>query len=280
MTPNKDFESVIQTAILTAYPRTLSDIPYAKEVFDELNKHTVPKNLIINMLAPEIEARYKLVSRLLKESGVNQVLEIAAGYSTRGFDLTKNDGNISYVELDLPEVCDRKVGAINSFATMPENLHVVSGNALRQEDINKCEQFFQKESPVAVTNEGLLRYLDFDEKKQVATNIYKLLSRHGGVWITCDVTPKKFIANQDANLPQFNEDLTKMSDRNNSNWRFEDLDHVKKFFGELGFSIESAHPFSEVKEELTSPEKLNLDDAQVDNLLKDALVVVMRISDQ
>jgi hypothetical protein len=42
-----------------------------------------------------------------------------------------------------------------------------------------------------------IRYLTFEEKKLVAVNIYNYLKKYGGVWITCDVTPRKFIQKQD-----------------------------------------------------------------------------------
>jgi O-methyltransferase involved in polyketide biosynthesis len=95
---NKDFESVIPTAILTAYPKILTDIPYAKEVFAELNRDSIPVSLIVDKLAPELEARHKLINKLLKESKIDQVLELAAGYTTRGVELAQNDSRISYVE--------------------------------------------------------------------------------------------------------------------------------------------------------------------------------------
>lgn len=273
---HKDFESVIPTAILSAYPRTLTDIPYSQEVFNELKKEPYSPKLINDGLAPEIEARYKLLDKLLKKSGINQVLELASGYSTRGLEFTKNDALATYVEIELPEVCERKRDILSAFATIPKNLHILSGNVLDADDFARCEDFF-KPGPVAVLNEGLLRYLSFEEKKQVAENVHKLLSKHGGVWITCDVTPKKFIANQDTNLPDFNKNLSDVSDRNNYSWRFEDVNHVKKFMMDAGLQVESVHPFNEVAEELSSPKKLGLDAKQVHTRLKDAIVAVMKV---
>lgn len=277
MKTNKSFESVIPTAILTAYPRVLSDIPYAAEVFDELKKETIADNLIIDKLAPEIEARYKLINKLLKESKINQILELAAGYSTRGIDLAEHDDRISYVEIDLPQVALKKKGVLRSFTNIPRNLHILSGNALSSVDIDKSGQFFDANSPVVIINEGLLRYLDFEEKKKVAVNIHALLSKHGGIWITCDVTSKKFVINQDKNMAGFNKNLSEVSQRNNANWRFENIGHVKKFFGQIGFKVEEVHPFGEIKGELVSPKKLKLDDTEVGELLKDAVVVVMKV---
>lgn len=272
---DKEYESIIPTAILTAYPRTLTDIPYAKEMFDELKKKAISVDLMLDKLAPEIEARYKLIDKLLKGTSITQILELASGYSTRGLDFTLNK-NATYVELELKEVVDKKKRFINKIMQTPNDLHIIQGNALNYNDFTKCITFFKKEQEVAVIDEGLLRYLDFEEKRIVAENVYKLLSQYGGVWITCDVTPKNFIINQDKNMPNLNKNITDISVRNNANWRFEDEDHVKKFFTEIGFSVEF-HYFHEIKNKLTSPQKLNLPSSEVDKLIDMGIVVVMRI---
>ena len=271
---NNDYTSIIPTAILTAYPRILTDIPYSKEIFNELNKEDISKDFLIDRLAPELEARYKLVDRLIKKTGITQIFELASGYSARGLVFTENK-DVSYVELDLKEVCERKKKIFNTFTTIPSNLHILNGNALDPKDFNKCEKYFDKNKPVCVINEGLLRYLSFDEKRIIAENIYNLLSKYGGVWITCDVTPKKFIQNQDKNMPKLNISISKVSDRNNADWRFENNEHVKKFFEDIGFNLEF-HSFKEVKDKLTSTQKLGLKDDEIDRLLDSATVVVFR----
>ena len=111
--------------------------------------------------------------------------------------------------------------------SIPDNLHIIGGNALRKNDFNKCKKYLKVSELVAVINEGLLRYLTFQEKRIVAKNVYNLLSEFGGVWITCDVTPKKFIQNQNKNLPDFNKKLSNVTSRNNINDRFEDINHIR-----------------------------------------------------
>lgn len=126
-------------------------------------------------------------------------------------------------------------------------------------------------------NEGLLRYLTFDEKRQVAQNIYELLSKYGGFWITSDVTPKKFIESQNNALKDFNKNVSNITPRNNLNDRFEDINHVKEFFGNIGFEVLEVHKFSEVKEELYSINELNIIDNKIEQTLEDAIVVIMKI---
>ena len=272
-----NFNDIMPTAILTAYPKTLTDIPYAKEMMQYLSANiAIGSELIVDRLAPEIEARYKLMNRLLKEQEIGQILEFAAGYSTRGLTFA-NDG-YTYVELDLEEVSDNKKAALRSFTPIPRNLHVVAGSALNPDDISKCEKHFDRQA-VAVIHEGLLRYLNFEEKKKVAENARDILSYYGGVWITCDVTPRKFIANQDKNLAGFNTNLSNLTNRNNADWRFDDIDHVRSFLGKVGFDVE-VHDFNEVQDELLSPEKLGLNKDETARLLDGAIVAVMRLKER
>jgi O-methyltransferase involved in polyketide biosynthesis len=276
MEKNTEYESISPTAIVTAYPRTFTDIPYEKEIYNWLSKNIKVDVSLDKMLAPEIEARYKLANRLLDKVGAQQVLELAAGYSSRGLIYAQK--GIKYVEVDLESVCQNKINAIESFMRVPDNLHIVSGNALEIGDLNECKKYFDKEKPLAIINEGLLRYLTFDEKKIVAQNVYKLLSEFGGAWVTCDVTPKNFLKNQDKNLPSINKNLTSLTNRNSINDRFEDKEHIIKFFGEIGFDVEF-HYFSEAKNELSSPKILGIESEKVDSLIDFAMVVIMRIKD-
>lgn len=227
-------------------------------------------------LAPELEARYLLIDKLLARSGAKQVLELAAGLSPRGLIMTEKEP-MSYVELDLPEMAKMKHAILTSIKEIPDNLLITSGNALRLSDLEKAVFHFDASRPIAVTHEGLLRYLNFDEKTQVAENIKTLLKRFGGVWITCDTTPKKFLAMQDnVTSPSFNKQLISKTNKNFYENMFEDEKHVTKFFGKLGFSVE-VHKFDEVLNDLSSPSKLKLNKAETKKLLESGTVAVMRL---
>lgn len=273
---DKDFEEISPTAIVTSYPRTFTDIPYEKEIYNWLENHCNEEVTLNKMLAPEIEARYKLTNKLLDKYGIKQVLELAAGYSSRGLIYSKKGYN--YIEMDLENVSKNKINLLNSIEqVIPNNLKITSGNALRKSDFDKCEDYFKKDEPVTVINEGLLRYLTFAEKKQVAQNIYDLLLKFDGIWITCDVTPKKFMDSQDKALPNFNAKLATITSRNDLNDKFENINHVKEFFGEIGFEVVEVHKFNEVKDELYSVNKLSIINDKIEKTLEDAIVVVMRV---
>ena len=79
---NRDYEKIIPTAWLTAYPRIFTDIPFSKDIFDQLEQIKkekgqpgVSEDLKVKNLAPELEARYKLGDRLIYESGLQQIVE-------------------------------------------------------------------------------------------------------------------------------------------------------------------------------------------------------------
>ena len=273
---DKEYKEISPTAIVTSYPRTFTDIPYEKEIYKWLENHCKESTTLYKNLAPELEARYKQINKLLDESQIKQVIEIAAGYSSRGLIYSQKGYN--YIEMDLEGVSKNKKDLLNAIKSdIPSNLKIVTGNALKKDDFNKCKQYLNENEPVAIINEGLLRYLTFEEKRIVAKNIFEILSKYGGIWITSDVTPKKFIASQNEALKGFNNNVTTITSRNNLDNRFEDIDHVKEFFGEIGFEVTEVHKFNEVKSELYSINELNIIDEKIEQTLEDAINVVMKI---
>ncbi len=273
---DKDYEEISPTAIVTAYPRIFTDIPYEKEIYNWLEKHCNEKVTLNKMLAPEIESRYKLINKLLDKYGIKQVLELAAGYSSRGLIYSKKGYN--YIEMDLENVSKNKKEILQSIEkNIPKNLNIISGNALKNDDFKGIESYFKIDEKITVINEGLLRYLSFNEKRIVAENIHDLLSKYGGIWITSDVTPKKFIKSQNKALQGFNKSVSSITSRNNLNDRFEDENHIREFFGNIGFELVEIHKFNEMKDELYSINELGIVDDKIEKTLEDAIVVVMKI---
>ena len=271
-----NFESISPTAIVTSYPRTFTDIPYEKEIYQWLQKNCKNNDVKLNkLLAPEIEARYKLTNKILDNLNIKQIVEIAAGYSSRG--LIYAEKGYEYIEMDLEEVAKNKDRLLRDIASIPCNLHIESGNALNYEDFEKCEKFLNKDREVAIINEGLLRYLTFEEKRIVAKNIYNVLKKYNGVWITCDVTPKKFIQKQNDFMPNFNNNLNVVTSRNNLTDRFENIEHINKFMKDIGFNSVEIHKFIEVKDKMSSFDILGIDKKSADEVLDNGIVAVIKI---
>lgn len=280
------FERVIPTAWMVAYRRTFSDIPFSQEIFNKLeevrkrnNYKEIPDELKKPELAPQFEARYKLIDDLIYKSGCDQILELASGFSSRGL-LTSKDSEFTYVELDLPTVIREKKQIIEEMSRdndfqVPESLHFVSGNALDLESFKKASKYFDRSKPLVITNEGLLRYLTKEERAKVAQNIHTILKEFDGFWITSDVSLRKIFSKENKVMNDHVEKISKLTGKDIVANRFETEKEARDFFENLGFSIKR-HSFMEVHDNLTSPQKLNLSEQQVKELLEDAVVFVMK----
>jgi len=278
------FNKVIPTAWLTAYPKKFTDIPLANEIFNELEKlkkengeEKVASELKASRLAPELEARYKLVNKLLYQAGAMQILELASGLSSRGIVMAK-DPSLEYVELDLPLMVETKRKILSKITEIPPNLHLEPGNALNFKTINQITKVFSKNKPLVVISEGLLRYLNFEEKAMVARNIHTLLEIFGGKWITPDITLKRFLRDQDEiTMPGKNEKISRITGKNFEQNGFEDEKQAIEFFTKRGFSVKK-HTLMEVMNDLVSPKNLGLENEEVRKMIASAVVFVMEIT--
>jgi O-methyltransferase involved in polyketide biosynthesis len=269
------------TAWGIAYRRASCDIPFAQTILDELMYILGPKEKEIlealvsekdQALTPQFEARYKLLNRLIKETGIKQIVELAAGIAPRGIEMSQ-DPTITYIEYDLPGIVKQKKEIVDALVkrviiSPPVNLHLVAGNAM--EDLPHVSSILDTSKPLVVVHEGLMRYLNFKEKARVIENVKKLLKTFGGVYITPDITLKIFIDDRVKNL------VSNMVGMDIDANAFENVDAAEKFFGDLGLSVEK-HPFTEIREELVSPERLNLSEEQVNNAIGAPVFFVMKL---
>jgi O-methyltransferase involved in polyketide biosynthesis len=251
-----DFRRVSVTALIPAFARgDYTSIPWAKEMLAFLRSHGAAltdgpwSEATARAFAPVFEARFLAVSRVIAEKGATQVLELAAGLSPRGMDLARQ--GIVYVETDLAESITRKREIVTAIlGAVPENLHLCAASAIDRSQLVKCCSPFVTGRPVAVTTEGLLRYLTFDEKALVARNVYEILQRYGGWWMTPDVHLRNLTQQQTADYrKQERETLGRSLDAN----YFEHLDHAQRFFEGLGFAVDSRPLFERFQPEIQVP---------------------------
>lgn len=278
---DSDFESIIPTSLHTAYPLIFTDIPYSQEIFIKLSENGFDENLKNDKLAFELEARHKLIDKFVKESGIKQILEIASGFTASGLNICKNDRDVKYIEFDLPKVIQKKKQILGDITQIPSNMFFVEGNALRFKDLEIAVKVFDLTKPIVIINQGLLRYLNFEEKQQVTENIYNIISKNNGMWITCDFTPAKFIQSQDKNLSEkstndYNSALSKITDRNNSSWRFKNKADVEKFLAKNNLKIEW-HDFTESVDMLSSKKRFGLTNEEVGPYLEHAYVGIITL---
>jgi O-methyltransferase involved in polyketide biosynthesis len=281
-----DFNRIIPTAFLTAYPRTFTDIPYSTDIFtavEDIKKTEgvhFDDGILSKNLAPVLEARYKMVDKILGELGTSQTLELAAGLSPRGLIMTQESSAIQYVELDLPDMAHLKRKVFDRCGiALPSNLHIQGGNILDESSIKSATDYFEPRQPVAIVSEGILGYLSFEEKSILTRHIVAVLERFGGCWISNDAPA----ANGPNRAQRAAKEASKsklVSTKNFSKDLFDDLDHFKRFFGERGLTVQ-IRDLEEVLSELSSPAAIGLTEAEVIRRLSEySSVAVMSLRDE
>jgi len=235
-----DFGRVSATALGPVIGRgELTDIPFAKEILLYLQERSQPPSGEFVKGAREhaafFEARFKAVSHLLVEQGATQIFELASGFSPRGLDPAFH--SVTHVEVDLPGMIKQKREMVIALlGAIPSNLKFCSASVLNRDELALGLTGFRKE-PVAVTSEGLLRYLTFEEKSQLAGNVRQVLSIYGGVWITPDIHLRKLAPERKGQTGvdwSFAAQLGRDIDAN----YFDDFAHARSFFEDCGFRVE------------------------------------------
>jgi O-methyltransferase involved in polyketide biosynthesis len=283
--PEVDHTRVAPTAWGVAYLRTFTDIPLSQEVFDALDKRlpaagepSVAARGDRDHLAPQLEARYKLVDKLLLAAGTTQIIELAAGVATHGINLTRANPSLNYIELDLPGVTKEKRSVIKEIGLqVPPNLTIRDGDALNESNVRQAVEGFSKYKPLAVVNEGLMRYLTFDEKTVLARIIHRLLEEFGGVWITPDISLRQALSREDEAASGHTQHLKQTTGIDIDKNLFGDEQQAKTFFEGLGFRIER-HSFLEVTDQLVSPSKLGMSAQEVQRLNDPCVAFVMTLA--
>ena len=269
-----DFRRVSPTALVPAFARgEYTKIPWAKEILSVLRSRGAKlsdgpwSEQSARGYAPFFEARFRAVSQVLAEKTASQVLELAAGLSPRGMELTQR--GVVYVESDLPEAMTMKREIVTAIlGAVPPNLHLCTASVIDQDQLLVCCLPFVVGQPVAVTTEGLLRYLTFEEKTKVAANVLDILERYGGWWITTDIHLKSFLQRQSQTHRQSEQDTLRRS--LDSNY-FADLDHAHQFFESCGFAVNARPLLEGIRGQLTAP----LDDDKVGQFLNDHPLFVL-----
>ena len=240
----KDFTSISPSAKSLLLMKGYTDIPYAKqmaallqgaEVFD-LNFND--KDFWFWIRVMHFESRYWSIDQLLKQSDNKNILEVSSGYSLRGLDLCIKDESIHYIDTDLPEIVALKQSMIADLQLDKDvkgTFELLPLNAMDVSAFNHVISRFNNQ-PLTIVNEGLLMYLNVEEKKQLCKTIHTTLKRSGGCWITADVYVKRS-AEMTASLPQTKSETAFFEQHNIEENKFENYEAAQAFFEDQGFRL-------------------------------------------
>lgn len=110
----------------------------------------------------------RLLERAVANSGVTQIVEIAAGLSPRGMRFAERYGSsITYLEADLPGMAGRKRKALAAAGvTLGDHHDVITIDALAETGDDSLSQVISRrldpQAGLAIVTEGLVNYFDRD----------------------------------------------------------------------------------------------------------------------
>lgn len=248
----------------------LTNIAFAKQAA-ELMMHPQPfgpdyenKDFTFWLRVAHFESRYQSVDQLLAGLPVKNILELSSGFSFRGLAAVK-EKDVHYIDTDLPGIIEKKkemVAALqNGSFSSKGKLEILPLNALdEQAFVEVVNRFAQGQ--IAIVNEGLLVYLNREEKLKLCSNIHKVLEQRGGYWITADIYIKQKPADTTLRMKdQLQDFLDKHHVEEN---KFDSIEDAVDFFKSAGFVIDKeAEPdysnISAVKKALKNATQEQLD---------------------
>ena len=259
------FDSISYTAGKILQKRALhTNIPFAKEMADVVGlewRISDFRGMLRNLLWGKVRSgyflqlRYNALSQGLQDYPGCPVLEIAAGFTTRG--LVESKEREAYIESDLENLASRKRMIVEKIrGSEPEpNHHFRSLNICSLEGMDDMTDFVSNlnlAKPIVVIHEGLLMYLKKAEKEVARDNIKSFLQRCSprGAWITTDFSERNL---DDTFLQKLmTTKLTKRVDRDFE--YFQDDAEVESFLrsADLQFTkipnLEAQNPDREIRE--------------------------------
>jgi len=240
----RDYSIISPTARYVLLLKGLTDIPYAKETAELISlpetydRDFSKKDFAYWARVVHFEARYMSIDQLLSGLPVKNILELSSGFSFRGFAAVQ-EKDLNYIDTDLPDVvrAKKEIMALfqNKDTELKGKLEIMLLNALDEKQFTEVASQFPP-GELAIINEGLLMYLDVEEKKKLCKIIRKVLEQRGGYWITADIYIKREqimpVLPVDDKLRDIFE---KMHIRENM---FESFAEAEAFFKNEGFGID------------------------------------------
>lgn len=243
MNEPKDYTSISPSAKSLLLMKSYTNIPYAKEVAALMQGPEVfgldfeNKDLFFWIRVMHFESRYWSIDQLLQGVDHKNILELSSGYSLRGLDMCAKEA-VHYIDTDLPEVIAVKQQMMQQLKLgggLKGRLELLPLNALdTQTFISIADQF--AEGPVTIVNEGLLMYLNMEEKKQLCKIIHDLLKKRGGYWITADIYAKLAPEIRDA-MPKSSSEAAFHEQHRIEENKFDSYEAAEAFFNEQGFEL-------------------------------------------
>jgi len=138
-----------------------------------------------------LQVRHDAMTHALMNYPENAILELAAGFGTRG--VLEVAGRAAYIETDLQNLLNWKkevVSKLRRGASIP-NHYFRPTNVTDPREMEATGRFvgsLNLSQPLVIIHEGLLMYFSKEEQEVVRDNISRLMKSHspGAIWLTSD----------------------------------------------------------------------------------------------
>ena len=241
---SRNFNTISPSAKWILLMKGHSNIPFARQTAElilypeKFQPDYNRKDITYWARTVHFESRYWSIDNLLDEIPVSNILELSSGYSFRGLEAVRQK-DVYYIDSDLPDIIAEKTDLLavlkNGDSPIVGKLELLPLNALDEMQFQKTVDRFPV-GPIVVVNEGLMMYLDINEKEKLCRIIHTILKNRGGYWITADIylknKNKELNLKVDDNTQQFYEQH-KIEDN-----KFESFIEAEAFFNKMGFVIE------------------------------------------
>lgn len=241
----RNFNSVSPSAYSLLLLKGYTDIPYARkaaELVMQPEKYE-PDYSITDFTfwgrVVHFENRYKSIDQLMADIPAKNILELSSGFSFRGLTKVQVAG-IHYIDTDLPDLIEDKkrfIAELNAgHINETSKLETVPLNVLEEDKFIDLVNHFPAGESIVIVNEGLLMYLNLEEKERLLNIIHKILSERGGYWITADIYIKR--GPLVPNLPQ-NDHLARFFEQHKiRDQMFDSFEAAEAFFNKAGFIVD------------------------------------------
>lgn len=253
----RDPSAISPSAYALLKMKSVTSIPYVREAAALLDAELAVKPMNIHNLETNVdpiiywgrvlhfESRYCQVDQLLKELTATNILEISSGFSFRGLALSEKKP-VYYIDTDLPNIIIGKQHFVDAFKdarntqttstghTGPGHYEMLPLNALDTQAFEAITARFPA-GPLSIINEGLLVYLDTQEKEQLCHNIRTALQTRGGAWITADIYIRRSEEEQEKKDDPWRQ-WSREHDLEEK--KFASFHEAEVFFDRMGFKIE------------------------------------------
>jgi len=240
----RNFNTISPSAKWMLYMKGHTTIPFARETA-ELMKYPekyVPdynrRDLTFWARTVHFESRYLSIDQLLNELPAKNILELSSGFSFRGLEKAKEKG-IHYIDTDLPDVISTKkefmTSLLNESGKLEGKLELLPMNALDVIQFQETVKHFPN-GEITIVNEGLMMYLDMNEKEKLCGIIHKILKERGGYWITADIYLKNELKKLELKVDEKTQEFFEQHHLEDN--KFESFKEAEAFFKSMGFTVE------------------------------------------